>query len=62
MMKCSRCEVGEEERKLAQCPICKKSFCFNCAHALHGKNFCGKSCAEYFFFGEGDDEPLESET
>ena len=55
-MQCSRCQVGEEERRLQICPTCKKPFCHDCTFIVGGKGFCTKGCGDYFFFGDGDDD------
>ncbi|MFQ5766472.1 MAG: hypothetical protein ACE5ID_00585 [Acidobacteriota bacterium] len=60
-MKCSRCEIGEETRRLQTCPICRKPFCYDCAYRVGGKDFCGKGCGMFFFFGEGDEDAMDEE-
>jgi hypothetical protein len=30
--------------------------CEECAFAFAGRLFCSKGCADYFFFGTGDDD------
>ena len=60
-MNCARCQVTDQEQRLEICTICKKLFCHDCAYAFAGKNFCGKGCGSYFFFGEGDEDMTEDE-
>ena len=49
------CGSSDEDRKTQKCPICYKRFCDDCAMSMSGRYFCGRFCAEYFFFGGEDD-------
>jgi hypothetical protein len=60
-MECTVCRVGdqelrEQERRLNKCPICYKFVCEKCAQRSMGRDFCSKTCAHNFFFGDGDDD------
>jgi len=56
LMVCKHCGVSEEETTmLSKCPMCYAIFCSECAYNFGGRLFCSKVCAEYFYFGEGDE-------
>ena len=52
---CITCQKTEKEAELQKCPICFKSFCSEHAFNFSGRVFCGKHCADYFFFADPDD-------
>jgi len=52
---CVRCGRSNQETKLAKCAICFKFYCRTCAVLRHGKNFCSNICADYFFFGDEEE-------
>jgi hypothetical protein len=53
---CVRCTISEEERRMFKCPICFNKVCETCCYFFAGRHFCSKGCADYFFFGSGDDD------
>ena len=57
-----RCGVCDTEMGFAlpRCPICKKAVCETCSVRMGGNVFCGKACANAFFFGGQED--VEDET
>lgn len=55
-MKCVVCGVTDETKLIRKCPICFKLICEDCAFAFAGRTFCTKGCADYFFFGSGDED------
>lgn len=55
LFRCRICRVTEKEKYLTLCSICKSYFCDLDAFSFGGKQFCRKTCADYFFFGEGED-------
>ena len=55
-VQCVKCAVSEEERRMYKCPICFKKICENCSFFFAGRHFCTKGCADYFFFGSGDED------
>jgi hypothetical protein len=52
---CTVCEKPESESRLMRCPICFKYVCAEHEFHYSGRVFCGKHCAEYFFFADADD-------
>ncbi|NOZ13027.1 MAG: hypothetical protein GXO69_05185 [Acidobacteria bacterium] len=57
LLRCKFCGITEEETTMLQkCPMCFTIFCPNCGYSFGGRQFCSKSCADYFYFGEGDEE------
>ena len=54
-MECVRCQVNDQDRHLNKCPICFKWICDDCAHRSMGRCFCGKQCANEFFFGDDEE-------
>jgi hypothetical protein len=54
-MECCSCKATDDEKRLHKCPICFKYVCEDCALNRGGRLFCSKYCADFFFFGEGDD-------
>jgi hypothetical protein len=56
---CSKCAAPEETKHLRKCPICFKYTCDDCCYFFAGRHFCTKGCAEYFFFGTGDEDEDE---
>ncbi len=53
---CCICSASDETKRLRKCPICFKYVCEECAYRFAGRHFCSKGCADYFFFGTGDDD------
>ena len=53
--RCKTCRVKGSEKYLSMCVICKSHYCDADAFDFGGKTFCTKTCANFFFFGEGDD-------
>lgn len=54
-MECANCHKTDDEARIEKCPICFKGYCPEHAYLYSGRRFCSKPCAEYFFFGDGDD-------
>ena len=54
-MECVVCQATDQDRRLEKCPICFKLICENCALRLYGRTFCGRRCADQFFFGDDDE-------
>ena len=52
---CCSCSEPRENATLSKCPVCFRRFCEEHAHAMSGRQFCSKRCAQYFFFGDPDD-------
>ena len=52
---CVTCEKTGAEVTLEKCSVCFKYFCHDHAYSFSGRTFCGKRCAEYFFFADPDD-------
>ena len=57
--RCHSCDRTIDEVGLRKCPICFKHFCDEHSHHQSGRPFCSKGCAEFFFFGDGDDDERE---
>ena len=53
---CLVCHKTEEEVRLSKCPICFKFYCNDHRFLMSGREFCGKFCAEYFFFSSEEDD------
>lgn len=53
---CSICSATEDAKIIRKCPICFKLICEDCAYRFGGRPFCSKGCADYFFFGTGDED------
>jgi hypothetical protein len=53
---CCRCGRTALVVRLEKCAICHKHYCRACAARRHGKTFCGRECADFFFFGEDEEE------
>ena len=51
---CLTCKKTEAETQLHRCPICFKYVCGDDAFNYSGRIFCGKHCADYFFFADED--------
>ena len=51
---CLTCHKSENETQLHKCPICFKYVCSEDAFNYSGRVFCGKHCADYFFFADED--------
>ena len=51
---CLTCHKSETETQLHKCPICFKYVCSEDAFNYSGRVFCGKHCADYFFFADED--------
>lgn len=49
---CIICRERNMLRDVYTCPNCKKLVCDNCCYRFGGRPFCGKSCADFFFFGD----------
>lgn len=58
-MSCFECKASDEEKQLRKCPICYRYFCDECGVNRSGRWFCTGICADYFFFGEDEDETEE---
>ncbi len=52
--KCELCHEYDRLRELHKCPSCYKMVCDACCYRFGGRPFCGKRCADYFFFGDED--------
>ena len=52
---CATCQKSEKEADLLKCPICFKHVCSEHAFHYSGRVFCGKHCADYFFFADPED-------
>jgi hypothetical protein len=52
---CTICHKTEGEVSLQKCPICFKHVCSEHAFHYSGRVFCGKHCADYFFFADPED-------
>jgi hypothetical protein len=52
---CYHCEGSSGERRLSKCAICHRWFCEEHAQQVSGREFCSKSCGEYFFFGDPEE-------
>jgi hypothetical protein len=59
--KCVKCERDETEVRLDKCPICYEYFCNEHVHLRGGRRFCKRACAQYFFFGDGEDSTESGE-
>ena len=55
-IQCAGCEKTLDDGRLYKCPICFKYFCHECATNRGGRLFCSKYCADFFFFGDGDND------
>jgi hypothetical protein len=53
---CDRCEQMSERALIQECPYCFKAFCRSCSTRSGSLAFCGKACADAWFFAESDDE------
>ncbi|PWT91977.1 MAG: hypothetical protein C5B54_04345 [Acidobacteria bacterium] len=53
---CKICSATSEEKVVRKCPICFQYVCEQCGYFFGGRLFCNKGCADYFFFGAGDEE------
>lgn len=53
---CFKCSAADEEKHLKKCPICFKYSCEECGFFFAGRHFCSKGCADFFFFGSGEEE------
>ena len=53
--KCKHCGRTTKETRLTKCPICFDYFCDDHAYLMSGRTFCGRGCAQHFFFGEEGD-------
>lgn len=54
LLACLTCHKTEAETALYKCPICFKHVCAEDAFNYSGRIFCGKHCADYFFFADED--------
>jgi len=54
---CCKCGKSSLLVRLETCVICHRWFCRGCAVRRHGKRFCERQCADFFFFGDAEDEP-----
>ena len=52
---CQGCGVSRDLRILRKCPICHNVVCRTCGYTRQGKQFCSRSCADYFFFGDPEE-------
>ena len=52
---CITCQKTDEQTELTKCPICFKHFCSEHAFHFSGRIFCGKHCADYYFFADSED-------
>jgi hypothetical protein len=52
---CHECGKSDAETRLHKCPICFKFFCDEHTYLWSGRPFCSIGCAEYFYFGDGED-------
>ena len=55
-MECHECKRTDEETHLERCAICFKYYCEEHCYSWSNRTFCSKPCAEYFFFGDSDEE------
>ena len=56
LLSCKHCGITEDETStLTKCPMCYAMFCDECGYNFGGRPFCSKMCADYFYFGEGDE-------
>jgi hypothetical protein len=49
------CATCGKTTDLTKCPICFKHVCGEHAFHYSGRVFCGKNCADYFFFADPED-------
>lgn len=57
MVECVRCGKSDlEVYRLIKCPVCFKQVCDDCAVRLYGKYFCSNTCAQTFFYDEGEED------
>ena len=52
---CATCQKTAEEARLHPCPNCSKRVCGEHSYRRSGKHFCGRQCAEFFFYAEPDE-------
>ena len=52
---CITCQKTDEQAELTKCPICFKHVCSEHAFHYSGRIFCGKHCADYYFFADPED-------
>ncbi len=57
-MECTRCSASEEDKRLQQCPTCRKPVCADCLYTFGGKGFCSHGCGVFFFHGDGDEDEM----
>jgi len=55
-LNCFQCQITDEEKDLRKCPVCFKYVCDDCGLSKSGRWFCTIVCADYFFYGEDEDE------
>jgi hypothetical protein len=59
---CEKCQQMFERMLIQECPFCFKDFCRNCAVRSGNMAYCGKACAEAWFFAEADDDDEDDMT
>jgi hypothetical protein len=59
--RCPNCGEIAKGYQLQTCMICRSLFCRYCAVRGYGRDFCSDNCRAMFFFGDGDEEPVEDE-
>ena len=57
---CEVCGVAGFHQHLGKCPMCHRYFCDECRYVYGGKEFCGRNCANEFFWG-GEDGDISEE-
>jgi hypothetical protein len=53
---CDLCGVKGFWLHMSKCPMCHKFVCDECRYQYGGKDFCGRHCANEFFWGGEDGE------
>ncbi|MBI4161572.1 MAG: hypothetical protein HY509_03905 [Acidobacteria bacterium] len=54
-MECAHCAAKPPKAELQKCSICFKWFCQECAYKRIGRDFCSRTCAEFFFFEDEEE-------
>ena len=52
---CKVCDKTADAVNLSKCTICFELYCDEHKFLFHGREFCSKHCAQYFFFDDEDD-------
>ena len=57
---CGTCGRDCDTLEIENCPVCRKIFCNQCVYRLGSHRYCGRTCAQaYYYLSDEEEEPEE---